>query len=83
MHPPPVGGYSACVDSCHIEDVLKEALEALDFAANHVALFSAVTLLQPGRLQILCGDTNGRERRAQVMRKRGEERGFQRFTLAR
>ena len=71
------------VDARHLQNVLKETREPIDFGDDQLALFAALLFIRPRRLQVIGGDANGRQWRAQVMAERRQERGLQLFALTR
>ena len=73
----------ARVDARHLQQVLKKTGEPIDFGDDQLALFAALLLIRPRRSQVVGGDTNGRERRPQVVSERRQERRLQLFALAR
>ncbi len=83
MRPPGFGGNRAGVDASHVEDVLEQAGQAFGFRQDQVALLEPFVGCQRGRLDVARGDADGRERRAQVMPQRSQQRGLELLALAR
>ena len=69
------------IDARHLEDVLKQPRQALDFRKNHVALFQPILRRQLRSLEIARRDADGRQRRAEVVAERRKQGGFQLFAL--
>ena len=77
------GGDRAGVDAGHLEDVLEQPRQPLDFRQDQVALLEPFVGGQRRRLDVARGDADGRERRPQVVPERREQRGLQLLALAR
>src|SRR5262245_22193533 len=67
MDPTELGGYGVGVDSRHLENVLEQAAEALDFCEDQITLLAAIHLLKPRGLEVARRDTDRGERRSQVV----------------
>ena len=73
----------AGVDARHLQNVLEQARQPIDFGEDQLALLAPLLLVRPRRLQVARGDADGGQRRSQVVAERGEERGFQLLALPR
>ena len=69
--------HRAGVDPRHLEDVLEQARQPLGFCEDQIALLAPLARRQAPAPEVAGGDANRRQRRAQVVRQRGEERRLQ------
>ena len=83
MHPPRVGRHLAGIDAGHVQDVLKQPREPIDFVEHDAVLIEPLVGREPRRLQIARGHADGRERRPQVVAERRQERRLQLLAPAR
>ena len=65
------------VDGRHFENVLEESRQPGDFLDDHLDLVHPLRIGQPAAAQVVGGDANRGQRRAQVVRERGEQRRFE------
>jgi hypothetical protein len=77
VRPSRLAGHGAGVDPRHLEDVLKQPVETFHFGLDQLALVEAVGVAQRSGLQIGRRHADRRERRAQVVAQRRQQRRLQ------
>ena len=68
MHPANVRRDRAGIDARHLQNVLKQTTQSLDFGEDQIALLSTIGLAEPRGLKIARRDAYRRERCSQVVR---------------
>jgi len=83
MCPPRLGGNRPGVDARHLEDVLEQARQPLDFRPDHLALLEPLLTGQFGLTEIARCHPNRGQRRPQIVAQRRQQGRLELLALAR